>query len=126
LFGETISLVEGLIVTVLGMLVVFMALIFLMVIIQVMEKVLYRRSGNKADIKVSKVEPAEETKEVEANNPKQQDDLELVAVIAAAIASSMGIQPDDLVIKNIVRLPETAPVWSVAGRLDQMNRRLNR
>lgn len=126
MFGETISLVEGLIVTVLGMLVVFMALIFLMVIIQVMEKVLYRRSGNKADIKVSKVEPAEETKEVEANNPKQQDDLELVAVIAAAIASSMGIQPDDLVIKNIVRLPETAPVWSVAGRLDQMNRRLNR
>jgi sodium pump decarboxylase gamma subunit len=126
LFGETISLVEGLIVTVLGMLVVFMALIFLMVIIQVMEKVLYRRSGNKADIKVSKVEPAEETKEVEANNPKQQDDLELVAVIAAAIASSMGIQPDDLVIKNIVRLPETAPVWSVASRLDQMNRRLNR
>lgn len=126
MFGETISLVEGLIVTVLGMLVVFMALIFLMVIIQVMEKVLYRRSGNKADIKVSKVEPAEETKEVEANNPKQQDDLELVAVIAAAIASSMGIQPDDLVIKNIVRLPETAPVWSVASRLDQMNRRLNR
>lgn len=126
MFGETISLVEGLIVTVLGMLVVFLGLIFLMVIIQVMEKVLYRRSGNKADIKVSKVEPAEETKEVEANNPKQQDDLELVAVIAAAIASSMGIQPDDLVIKNIVRLPETAPVWSVAGRLDQMNRRLNR
>jgi sodium pump decarboxylase gamma subunit len=126
LFGETISLVEGLIVTVLGMLVVFLGLIFLMVIIQVMEKVLYRRSGNKADIKVSKVEPAEETKEVEANNPKQQDDLELVAVIAAAIASSMGIQPDDLVIKNIVRLPETAPVWSVASRLDQMNRRLNR
>ncbi len=118
LFGDSIDIMEGLQITLLGMLVVFLALIFLMVILTVMEKIFYRSakstSAKQSEPAKTEVAPAESV----------QDDTELVAVIAAAVASSMGVMPSDLVIRNIVRMPETAPAWSLAGRTDQMNRML--
>ncbi|HQD41865.1 MAG TPA: OadG family transporter subunit [Bacillota bacterium] len=125
MFGETVSFAESLQVTVLGMGVVFVVLVLLMCIIKIMEKVMYR-GGQKDDapIKATAPEPpAAAPKPAAAPEPASADagsDMELVAVIAAAAAASMGVSPSDLVIRRIVRLPETAPVWSLSGRAELM------
>lgn len=120
LFGESISLLESLQITLLGMLVVFLGLILLMVVLMIMEKVFYKKP--QPLIVKEEIRPSQPVEEVE----EALDDLELVAVITAAIASSMGVKPTQLVIRNIVRLPETAPVWAIAGRTEQMNRMLTK
>jgi sodium pump decarboxylase gamma subunit len=124
MFGETVSFAESLQVTVLGMGVVFVVLVLLMYIIKIMEKVMYR-VGQKdaAPIKAAPEQPASAPKPAAAPEPVSADagsDMELVAVIAAAAAASMGVSPSDLVIRRIVRLPETAPVWSLSGRAELM------
>ncbi len=120
MFGETIDLLESLQITVLGMGVVFAVLVMLMAIIKVMEKTMYKdplkKSESAKDTAVAKT--VEDTPAAEVTGT--DTDLELLAVIAAAAAASMGTRPSNLIIRNIVRLPETAPVWSLSGRADLM------
>lgn len=120
MFGDTIDLIESLQITLLGMSVVFLVLVLLMGIIKIMEKAV-NRDVTKQSVPVK--EPVAE-KITEAPTPATQnvqgDDTELIAVIAAAAASCMGVAPSDLIIKNIVRMPETAPIWSLSGRSDLM------
>jgi sodium pump decarboxylase gamma subunit len=124
LFGETVSLFESLQVTMLGMFVVFIILVLLMVIIKVMEKVVYKTPSNTAapvkDTAPLNSTPAEVSRPAAASATDDGSDLELVAVIAAAVAANMGVEPSDLVIRNIVRMPETAPIWCLSGRSELM------
>ncbi|MBA1334594.1 MAG: hypothetical protein HPY66_2498 [Firmicutes bacterium] len=125
MFGETIDMFESLQVTLLGMLVVFLVLMLLMTIIMIMEKIMYG-AASRAKPPVSKIEAGKAPEPEKAGEAEDQgDELELVAVIAAAVAAGMGVQPDKLVIRNIVRQPETAPAWNITGRMDQMAKRLN-
>lgn len=48
---------------------------------------------------------------------------ELIAVITAAIASSLETHTSNIVVRNIRRVSQTEPVWSNAGRLEQLNSR---
>ena len=50
------------------------------------------------------------------------DDEELVAVIAAAIAASLGIAIPEINIKSIKRIPQNTPVW-VRSRKKRTNYR---
>lgn len=127
MFGETVSFIESLQVTVLGMGVVFIVLVLLMYIIKIMEKIMYKVGPEKAaPVKdTAPAQPAAAPKSAPAavTAPVSADtgsDLELVAVIAAAAAASMGVAPSDLVVRSIVRLPETAPIWSISGRSELM------
>lgn len=125
MFGETVSLAESLQVTVLGMGVVFIVLVLLMCIIKIMEKVMYRVEQKDA-VPIKGAAPEQPTaapKPAAAPEPASADtgsDVELVAVIAAAAAAGMGVSPSDLVIRRIVRLPETAPIWGLSGRSELM------
>ncbi|WP_162523574.1 OadG family protein [Calorimonas adulescens] len=102
---------ELLMVTIVGMGVVFGVLILLALIIMGFKYVFYK-------------EPEKETvKEVSAINNLEKEkanDEELVAVIAAAIASSNpGMR---FVVRNIVRIPDTSPAWGRMARQEQINR----
>ncbi|RKD20956.1 hypothetical protein BET04_08935 [Caminicella sporogenes] len=77
--------------------------------------------------------PKEETVEVKSVPTSQvnvsvpeveENDEELVAVITAAIAASLNTSTHNIIVKNIIRIPDTTPVWGKAGRLEQMNRML--
>lgn len=125
MFGETIDIFEGLQVTLLGMLVVFLVLMLLMAIIVIMEKIMYGAASGKKTPAPQVEAPKAPQPETAGAAEDQSDELELVAVIAAAVAANIGVQPDKLVIKNIIRQPETAPAWNITGRLDQMAKRLN-
>jgi sodium pump decarboxylase gamma subunit len=123
MFSEPLSFMDSMIVTALGMGVVFVVLVILMYIVKLMEVMLHRNakkskepSGGDLPGKSVKA-PAPAPAAVSTNT---EPDLELAAVIAAAVAANMGVSPSDLVIRRIVRLPETAPIWSLSGRAELM------
>lgn len=48
------------------------------------------------------------------------DDTALIAVIAAAIAASLGTSPNGIVIRSLKRSRTSTPKWGVAGREQQI------
>jgi len=110
----------GLITTILGMGITFVALIILQFIISWMDKLL-----NQQKLETT---PAEATGPITNKLPASQkeqamDDNELVAVIAGVIAMKMKTSVENIVIKNIVKLEDRTPAWNRAGIIEQMNSR---
>ena len=122
LFGESIDILEGLQITLLGMLVVFLALVFLMAILVLMEKTIYKKA--KPDTPYAQVKGPQTDLCIVQDEENQEDVGELTAVMAAAIAYGSGITPSELVIKNIKREENTTPAWNMAGNAEQMRRML--
>lgn len=124
MFGESISFLEGLLVTALGMGVTFAALIALSFMLDLL-RILFYKDPNKKVVEVKEKTSAkvqEEKKPVEAT--AETEDEELIAVITAAVAASLNTTTHNIIVKNIVRVPDTTPAWAKAGRLDQMNQML--
>ena len=87
--------------TLMGMGVVFSVLILISLIIYGFKIFPYLEQRKQA--KKSTVIPEAEEKAEEVYPVAEQDDLELVAVIAAAIAASTGTSTDDFVVRSIKR-----------------------
>lgn len=119
LFGENITFADGLLITALGMVVTFAALIVLSFMLDLM-KLLFYKEPTKAPVKVE-TQPKAVT---ESTAPEKEDGEELVAVITAAVAASLNTSTHNIVVRNIVRLPDSTPAWGRAGRIDQMNKML--
>lgn len=51
---------------------------------------------------------------------------ELLAVIAATVASQNSRPGHKLEVKSIRRISQTSPVWSATGRYERLSRNLNR
>lgn len=115
MFGETISLGEGLIVTALGMGVTFVALIILSLMLDLL-RILFYKEPQKAPVQVVQQPVAEA--EVQEENME-----ELVAVITAAVAASLQTSTHNIVVQNILRVGDATPTWGRAGRVEQMNSR---
>ncbi len=105
----------GLMVAVIGMAITFLALIFLMLMIKVLSNLV----GTKPK---AAAQPAAKAAPVPVK--AQEDDLELVAVITAALAASLGKPANQIVVKNIVRVPDTKPTWARLGLTEQINQQL--
>lgn len=117
MFGETISLGEGLIVTALGMGVTFAALITLSFLLDLL-RILFYKEPQKAPVQ-SVPQPAAVEETAEEDNTE-----ELVAVITAAIAASLQTATHNIIVQNIVRVGDNTPTWGKAGRTEQMGSRL--
>lgn len=97
-------LIEGLTATISGVLTVFLVLIVIAFLISQLRHI--EKMGFK------KRERAANRKKVEANTSfrvpevpeKKEDDLELIAVITAAVASSLNTTADKLVVRSIRRM----------------------
>ncbi|MFW2365287.1 MAG: OadG family protein [Desulforhopalus sp.] len=114
------KLFAGLITTVLGMGITFTALVVLQFIIGWMDKLL-NNSG-----KQQEAEPSPTTTPsaaLETQVVQEQDDKELVAVIAATIAMQLKTSVDNIVIRNIEKVSDHSPAWNRAGIIEQMNSR---
>ena len=109
----------GLIVTLIGMGIVFIVLIFLVYLLEGI-RIFANKDKEKKEAKT--IETIEELPIVEEKT-EEKDDEELIAVITAAIAQLMGSQ-SNLVIKSIIRISDQTPIWAKAGRQDQMLNRL--
>lgn len=111
-------LTYGLKVTLLGMGTVFIALIILMGLIQVQSKLLIPKSSKQTVIPKEQTSVIEQPKTLQTVD--QDDELEIAAVIAAAI-SACGHQ---VVVKNITRIyGNHGSAWAQSGRTEAMNLR---
>lgn len=103
--------IEGLGTTVVGMLTVFAVLIMLSFVLYLLKFV--NKDIKKTEIVENKtVEPKEQ---MLVEPIVQEDNLELIAVITATIASSLNTDSDKLQVKSIVRLNN----WNTVARKEQ-------
>lgn len=112
MFGDKLSIVEALFVTVFSMGIVFFALIMLSFMIDGMSALFNDKKKKTIDEPIGIVENEEEVVE--------DNEEELVAVIAAAVAASLSTSVENITIKNIKRVPQTTPIWGRMGRQEQI------
>lgn len=108
--GDKVSFSNSMVVTIFSMVVVFLVLILIAYLIGLLRTM---SSGKKVEINTEVVEDKAETI-VETN------DEELVAVIAAAVAASLGLNIPDINIKSIRRIPQNSLAWSDMGKKEQL------
>ncbi len=112
------KLLAGLVTTVLGMGITFIALIILQLLISWMDRLI--NSSSKSE----KAAPPAPTVITASEAGSLVDDGELVAVITATLAMQMRTSIDTIVIKNIRKIEDRSPLWNRAGIIEQMNSRL--
>ncbi len=117
---------QGLVTTVLGFGVVFFVLIVIWLMLVIFSVILKAFEKNKAVPEKNSVaiNTAPVKKEESVNEKNLIDDRELVAVITAAIAASMGqnVGPDKLVIKRLRRVRKSG--WQTEAIHEQHNNAL--
>lgn len=112
-------LIFGLQVAIIAMAIVFLALTALTILIQFQEAV-FKRLEEKKSIEEPEAVRVETAPVVPTPEIKEDNQEELIAVIAAAI-SACGHQ---VFVKNIKRIyGNTGAAWSAASRVDNMNLR---
>lgn len=114
------KLVAGLVTTLLGMGITFIALIILQIIISFMDRLINRTAARpqKAPEAAFAPQPA-----AAGETTVVHDDTELVAVLTAAIAMKMKTSAGNIVIRNIEKIEDRSPAWNRAGIIEQMNSR---
>jgi sodium pump decarboxylase gamma subunit len=120
--SERIS--ASLFVTALGMLITFAALIVLWGLTSFYSNLVRNAEAKKKADAVKDVKPAAPAVPKPATVEPEEDEEELVAVISAAIAAAIGTSAHNIVVKNIVRVPDQTPAWGQSGRMEQMNSRM--
>ena len=117
---DHITFGDSLIITVFSMSVVFIVLYLISCLIRVL-KVAAVGKENKGENKAEKITPkAMERNRIEEENINEEDDEELVAVIAAAVALSLGVDLPQIKIRKIKRVSQKTPIWAEAGRMEQI------
>lgn len=104
------ALSEGLLVTFVGLVIVFAVLIILMLVMMAMKAIFYKEEKPSQTVQAP-VPVAEPVQTVSA----PADDSELIAVITAAIAASLNTSTYNLKIKSYKRVGNTSPSWNRAG-----------
>lgn len=107
----------GLVTTVLGMGITFTALVVLLFIISLMNRII--SPAKRAAIREQPA-PITDAAEVEP----YVDDREIIAAITTSIAMTMKTSVSNIVIRNIERVDDASPAWNRAGIVEQMNSRL--
>lgn len=102
----------GLITTVLGMGITFVALIILQIITSLFEKI--------APTRIAAQQPLAQDAPEQMLADAQKDE-ELVAVITATLAMQLQTAASNIVIQNIRKLEDHSPTWNKVGLAEQMN-----
>jgi len=121
--AERITLMDSLMITVFSIAVVFAVLAGIALFIKLLRAasngVVEKEVKNKIQENI-KVEKANETIE----EKEDIEDEELVAVISAAIAASLGVSIPEINIRSIRRTDLATNSWAQAGRVEQIMSRL--
>ena len=113
----------GLIVTLFGMIIVFLVLIGLWGILAMMRPFFGEKKKNNQEVTESKLSPAVTEITAASTEYDDVDSDELIAVLTAAVQACMGSQ-SNLVVRRITRVADNTPVWGQIARHEQMLNRL--
>ena len=122
--GKIVSFGDSLIITVFSMVVVFVVLITISYLIDVLRITTNGKKNKEKSngLNLAEVKQTIEDKKVETE--KNMDEEELVAVIAAAVAASLGVTIPEINIKSIKRVSGSNSSWAEMGRREQISGRL--
>lgn len=124
------KLILGLQVTLIGLVIVFIMLVLIIGVVKLIAAAgtgvdkLSKNMSAKKEEKKNKAKNTEPIKEEQVNEQEvtvpvaSEDDLELIAVIAAACAAAMGTEPKNIAVRSVKKARRTA--WANAGRRSQM------
>jgi len=115
--GDKVTMGEGLLITVVSMVVVFVVLLIISYLIGFLKSF---SEGRKKNID----EPATSINIVKEEDIVEDNNEELVAVISAAIAASLGLDVPDINIQVIRRIPQNSTPWAEMGRREQLTGKL--
>lgn len=120
--AEKVTLFDSLIITVFSMSVVFAVLILIAYLIKLLKAI----STDEKEKQVENIKQEAVVNKVDEiiEDSEQADDEELVAVISAAVAASLGVSIPEINIKAIRRINQPIPSWAQAGRTEQIMKRL--
>lgn len=107
----------GALVSILGLLTVFSVLAIIMLVLLVMERIFSKNSLPKKTVVKEKTPEVKPEVKAEVVPVKKADDGELVAVITAAIAASLGVPQRSLRIKSFKRVGKA---WNDASRQENI------
>jgi len=108
-------------VTILGMGITFLVLIFLQYCIVAMSAML--KGNKKKEVVAVKETNVTLERPIPVAFQIEQDEEELIAVITAAVAACLGQSADRIIVRNVLRVQDGTPNWAKAGLLEQMNLR---
>ncbi|WP_163339006.1 OadG family protein [Desulfopila sp. IMCC35008] len=110
----TQRLLAGLITTILGMGITFLALVILQIVTSLFEKL--------APTHTAALQPSPAPAPAPAQEPDQkQQEEELIAAITVALATQLQTTTSKIVIRNIRKLEDHSPTWNRVGLAEQMN-----
>lgn len=123
---DGITLGEALTITAFSMLLVFTTLIVISFLLSAFKLLGNRKEKkpNKEAIAIGVIGEVDgPTAEfVTEKSTEQEDDLELIAVITASIAATLSKPMNSIVVRNIVRIPQSTPVWGSVSRQEIINK----
>lgn len=123
--GEYITIGDSLLITVFSMVVVFVVLAAISYLIDLLRIVTNKEERKTSLLEEKNIDKIKKTSEVkEEKVVDSTEDEELVAVIAAAIAASIGVDTVDINIKSIRRVAPSQPKWAEVGRMEYINSKL--
>lgn len=117
--GEIISIGDSLVITIFSMVVVFAILVLIAWLIGALKVI---SNGKEQEKPVKVEEPKAKEPVIEA--VQEGNDEELVAVIAAAVAASLGLSIPEVNIKTIRRVPQSTTPWAITNKNEQIFNRL--
>ena len=117
-FGE--KMLGGLAVTALSMAIVFLVLVLLIGIIKAMDSMVNPKSKqeNEESNEFDNIQSYEQEQE------PSEDISELIAVISAAVACSMGVSESKIRVVKKKKKVNDSPTWAKNGRSEQLQNRL--
>ena len=115
--GDHVSIGQALIITGFSIVVVFVGLIVISMLIDLLKNI---SADKKPEVAKTVVAPVKKEEPI----TNEINDEELVAVISAAIAASMGLYIPQLNIKSIRRITQTTTAWAVASLQEQISGKL--
>ena len=121
-WGTSDLIGAGLAYTVMGILIVFLILVIIMLVIKAMALLSGEKKAKNKQTSIAESAPVQETPEKAAPAAAETDELELVAVITAAIAAMTGESTSDFVVRSYKKVPGSA--WNKAGRREVLDNRL--
>ncbi|MCR2045658.1 OadG family protein [Anaerosalibacter massiliensis] len=122
MLGNKVTMGQSLMVTVFSMVIVFLALLIISYLIKGLQN-FSQKDKKKSKETIENIDLVNSEKGVEKAEESLNDE-ELVAVIAAAVAASIGVDVSNVKIKSIKRVSQNTPIWSKVGREEQIFNRL--
>jgi sodium pump decarboxylase gamma subunit len=120
--GNEVTMGEALVVTVVSMAVVFVVLILISLTINFLKSVGAEKKEAKKQAPAKEEKPIQ--KEAAVEETPEEDEEELIAIITAAIANSLGVDIPEINIKSIRRTPQATTAWREMGKQEQIMGRL--